>query len=69
MGCSRGYYILLLLLLLFKCKQNFGGETSRKETFRRPGQIWEDNIKVDPKEDGSIWNVFIRLVVGGEGLP
>ena len=61
--------LLLLLLLLFKCTQNFGGETSRKGPFRRPEQIWEDNIKVDPKEDGSMWTVFIRLVVGGDGLP
>jgi hypothetical protein len=37
--------------------------------FRRPGQVWEDNIKVDLKDDGIMWTVFIRLVVDGEGLP
>jgi hypothetical protein len=31
--------------------------------------IWEDNIKVDLKEDGSMWTIFIRLVVGREGIP
>jgi len=57
-GCSQGY-----------CTQNFGGETSRKVTFRRPGQVREDNIKVDRKDDGIMWTVFIRLVVDGKGLP
>lgn len=63
--------ICYVLLLLLKCTQNFGGETSRKGPFRRPGQIWGDNIKVDLKDDGSMWTVLIRLVVGknGEGLP
>lgn len=56
------------MLLLFKCTHNFGEETSRKGPLRRPGQKWEDNIKVDMKEDGSMWTVFIRLVFGGDGL-
>jgi hypothetical protein len=65
---TKCYVLRVLLLLLFKCTHNFGEETSRKGPLRRPGQKWEDNIKVDMKEDGSMWTVFIRLVFGGDGL-
>jgi hypothetical protein len=47
--------------------KNFGGKIRRKETTRRTRDRWEDNIKMDLREDGVVWTGLICLNLGTSG--
>jgi hypothetical protein len=44
-----------------RCVQGSGGETRGKESLRRPGRRWEDNIKMDLQEVGGDCGDWMEL--------
>jgi hypothetical protein len=45
------------------------GNPERKRTLGRPRRKWEDNIRMDLREDGVVWTRLIWLRIGTSGGP
>jgi hypothetical protein len=43
------------------------GKLEGKRPLGRPRRGWEDNIKMDLREDGVVWTGLIRLRIGTSG--